>query len=89
MIYVYSPRNFMYHKNYYDWRGKLFTKYYDLKEGQLLTVCEAIQNFNMTLDEIIYDYDVYIIQLNRRNTVKDENGIRYIVSGCENYDIIC
>lgn len=88
MIYVYSPDNFMYHKSHYDKRGRLSTKYYELKQGQVLTVCEAIQNFEMTIDEIMNEYDLFIIQLNRRNTEKDEDNRRFIVEGCNNFIVV-
>lgn len=88
MIYVYASNNFMFHKTYFTKRNGLTTKYYELKQGQLLTVCEAIQNFDMTIEDILSDYDVFFIQLNRRNTVKDEDNRRFMIEGCENYRIV-
>lgn len=84
MIYVLTYRDTMYHKDHYDKRGKRTTKYYELKQGQLLTVCEAIQQFELTLDEIRNEYETFIVQVNRRHTYKDENNRRFVEEGYNN-----
>lgn len=87
MIYVYAINDFTYHKMYFTKRKGLTSKDYHLMQGQLLTVCEAVQNLDMTIDEILNLNDILFIQLNRRNTVKDEDNRRFMVEGCENYRI--
>ena len=77
MVYLRATMDFMYHKDFYNKRGREYTKYYNINPGQLLTVCEAIQRFDMELDDILFSYPLEFIQINRKHTVRTTAG-RYL-----------
>ena len=81
MIYLYSKKDFMYHHDFTTKTGKHYTKYYNVYAGQLLTMCEAIQKFDLTLDDIFKRYPFDVVRINRRHTVKTSIFGRYAKLG--------
>ena len=69
MIYLRATKDFMYHLDFVTKKGKPYTKYYNINAGQLLTMCEAIQKFDLTLDGIFRHYPFEVIRINRRHTM--------------------
>ena len=70
MIYLQSKKDFMYHHDFTTKTGKHYTKYYNVYAGQLLTMCEAIQKFDLTLDDIFKRYPFDVVRINRRHTYR-------------------
>ena len=68
MIYLRATKDFMYHLDFVTKKGKPYTKYYNIKGGQLLTMCEAVQKFDLTLKDIFRHYPLEVIRINRRYT---------------------
>lgn len=66
----------------------MYHKYYSINNGQLLTVCEAIQKFDLTIDEILYSYKLKIIRINRKYTYRSSEGRYLTEEGKLIYDII-
>ena len=81
MIYLQVIKDQMYHKDKQDKRGRRYTVYYRLYQGQLLTLCEAIQKFEIPVDDIMRANDLDIVRINRTYTYRDKNDTRYIRSG--------
>ena len=73
MIYLRATKDFMYHLDFVTKKGKPYTKYYNIYAGQLLTMCEAIQKFDLTLDDIFRHYPIEVIHINRRHTISFGN----------------
>ena len=88
MVYIQANKSFVYHVNNVTKRGKMYQKYYNIYDGELLTFTQAIQTFDLTLEDIFKHYDFRIIQLSRRRTCKDSNNRRFISPDCYYYDII-
>lgn len=88
MVYIQANKSFVYHVNHVSKRGQIYQKYYNISEGELLTFTQAIQTFDLTLEDIFRRYDFRIIQLNRRKTCKDDNNRRFISDECYSYNII-
>ncbi|MBO7731154.1 MAG: hypothetical protein J6S67_01325 [Methanobrevibacter sp.] len=72
MIYLYAKKDFMYHHDFVTKKGKHYTKYYNVYAGQLLTMCEAIQKFDLTLDDIFKRYPFDVVRINRRHTIRSQ-----------------
>ena len=68
MIYLRASKDFMYHLDFVTKKGKPYAKYYNIKVGQLLTMCEAIQKFDLTLNDIFRRYPLEVIRINLRHT---------------------
>ena len=70
MVYLQANKNFLWHKSFYNKKGIVYTKYYEISNGQLLTLCEAVQKFDLSIDEIINYYPFNFIKVNRKYTVR-------------------
>ena len=85
MIYIRAYETFMYHRDYVTKKGNTYTKNYLIYRDQLLTTCEAIQKFKLTIDDIICEYPLEFVRVNRRHTAHLYKGHifegRYVKDG--------
>ena len=77
MIYLQAQKKFMYHIDRVDRRGRHYTQYYVILDGELLTLCQAIQSFNLTLTDIFHKYPLNVVRINRRYTYHNDAGRRF------------